>query len=380
MVDLVAVAFGFSEEQEELRSSVRRFFADKSPESEVRRLMATDEGFDPGVWRQMGGQLGLQALGVPQAYGGMGCSLVEQAIVLEEMGRALVCVPYLGSAVLAVAALVASGDRRAMERWLPGVASGETIATLAIAEDAGRWDLGSISLAAMPEGDGWRLDGTKSFVLDGCAAGLVLVVARTPGGAGLFAVDITDGDVPGLSRTPLQTMDQTRKLARLELAATPASLIGELGASGPALSTALDHAAVALAAEQVGGAQHCLDSAVDYAKTRVQFGRPIGSFQAVKHKCADLLVEVESARSAAYYGAWAATESPGELPVVARLAKSYCSEAYLHAASENIQIHGGVGFTWEHDAHLYFKRATASSLLFGDPAFHRDQLAELIGV
>jgi alkylation response protein AidB-like acyl-CoA dehydrogenase len=193
----------------------------------------------------------------------------------------------------------------------------------------------------------------------------------------LFAVD---ADAAGLTRTPLATMDQTRKQARLEFSATPARLVGEEGGAGPALSRTLDLAAVALAAEQVGGGQRCLDMAVDYAKTRIQFGRPIGSFQAIKHKCADMLLEVESAKSAAYYAGWAAAEDSEELPVVASLAKSYCSEAYFHAAAENIQIHGGIGFTWEHDAHLYFKRAKSSELLLGDPSYHRELLAQRIGI
>ncbi len=193
----------------------------------------------------------------------------------------------------------------------------------------------------------------------------------------LFAVE---ADAAGLTRTPLATMDQTRKQARLEFSATPARLVGEDGGAGPALSRTLDLAAVALAAEQVGGAQRCLDMAVDYAKTRIQFGRPIGSFQAIKHKCADMLLEVESAKSAAYYAGWAAAEDSEELPVVASLAKSYCSEAYFHAAAENIQIHGGIGFTWEHDAHLYFKRAKSSELLLGDPSYHRELLAQRIGI
>jgi alkylation response protein AidB-like acyl-CoA dehydrogenase len=264
-----------------------------------------------------------------------------------------------------------------MEYLLPGIASGETIGTLAFTEDSGRWDAEGITLAATPSGDGWTLNGHKSFVIDGHLADLVLVVGRTPAGLSLFGVK---GDADGLTRTPLATMDQTRKQARIEFAGTPGRLLGEEGGAGPALSRTLDLAAVALAAEQVGGAQRCLDMAVDYAKTRIQFGRPIGSFQAIKHKCADMLLEVESAKSAAYYAGWAAAEDSEELPVVASLAKSYCSEAYFHAAAENIQIHGGIGFTWEHDAHLYFKRAKSSELLLGDPSYHRELLAQRIGI
>lgn len=369
--------FAFSEEQEELRRAVRRFLQDKSPEAEVRRLMETAEGYDPAVWSQMADQLGLQSLAIPEEYGGAGFGYVELIVVLEEMGAALLCAPYFSTVALAANALVTSGDEAAKKQHLPGLASGETIATLALTEDSGRWDTGSVALAATQSGDGWALDGHKSFVLDGHVADLVLAVARTEAGVSLFAVR---GDADGLERTALPTLDQTRKQARLEFHGTPATLVGIEGGAEPGLAKTLQLAAVALAAEQVGGAQHCLDSSVEYAKSRFQFGRPIGSFQAIKHKCADMLLEVESARSAAYYAGWAAADDSEELPVVASLAKSYCSEAYFHAAAENIQIHGGVGFTWEHTAHLYFKRAKSSELLFGDPAYHRELLAQHIGI
>jgi alkylation response protein AidB-like acyl-CoA dehydrogenase len=372
-----AMNFAFSEEQEELRRAVRRFLEDKSPMTEVRRLMETEEGFDRPVWEQMANQLGLQALTIPEEYGGAGFGYVELIVVLEEMGAALLCAPYFSTVGLAANALLASGDESAKKDLLPGIAGGETIATLAFTEDSGRWDLQGITLAASAKGDGWTLDGHKMFVIDGHTADLILVAARTGKGVSLFAVE---GNASGLTRTALATMDQTRKQARLEFSGTPARLIGEEGAADPVLTKTLDLAAVALAAEQVGGAQRCLDMSVDYAKTRIQFGRPIGSFQAIKHKCADMLLEVESAKSAAYYAGWAAAEDSEELPVVASLAKSYCSEAYFHAAAENIQIHGGIGFTWEHDAHLYFKRAKSSELLLGDPTYHRELLAQRIGI
>jgi alkylation response protein AidB-like acyl-CoA dehydrogenase len=369
--------FAFSEEQEELRSSVRRFLEDKSPMTEVRRLMETSEGYDPAVWKQMGEQLGLQAIAIPEEYGGVGFGYVELTVIFEEMGAALLCAPYFATVALAANALLSSGDERAKKDLLPGIASGETIATLALTEDTGRWDLDGVTLAATGKGGEWKLDGHKMFVIDGHTADLILVAGRTAKGVSLFAVE---SGAAGLTRTPLATMDQTRKQARIEFSGTPARLVGEDGGAGPALSRTLDLAAVALAAEQVGGAQRCLDMAVDYAKTRIQFGRPIGSFQAIKHKCDDMLLEVESAKSAAYYAGWAAAEDSDELPVVASLAKSYCSEAYFHAAAENIQIHGGIGFTWEHDAHLYFKRAKSSELLLGDPSYHRELLAQRIGI
>ncbi len=369
--------FAFSDEQEELRASVRRFLSEKSPESEVRRLMDTTDGYDPAVWSQMADQLGLQSLTIPEEFGGSGFTYVELLVVLEEMGAALLCAPFFSSVALAANALLTSGDDEAKKSYLPGIASGETIATLAITEDNGKWDLGGIECAAEQKGDGWQLNGHKMFVLDGHVANLIIVAARTAAGVSLFAVH---GDASGLTCTPLPTMDQTRKQARLEFSATPATLIGTDGGAEPGLSKTLDLAAVALAAEQVGGAQRVLDASVEYAKTRIQFGRPIGSFQAIKHKCADMLLEVESAKSAAYYAAWAAAEDSDELPVVASLAKSYCSEAYFHAAAENIQIHGGIGFTWEHPAHLYFKRAKSSELLLGDPSYHRELLAQRIGI
>ena len=369
--------FAFSEEQEELRRAVRRFLEDKSPMTEVRRLMETTEGYDPAVWEQMANQLGLQAMTIPEEYGGAGFGYVELTVVLEEMGAALLCAPYFSTVALAANCLLSSGDESAKKDLLPGIAAGETVATLAFTEDNGRWDIEGITMEASRQGEGWALNGQKMFVLDGHSAQVVLVAARTGAGVSLFAVE---GDADGLTRTPLATMDQTRKQARLEFASTPARLVGEEGGAGPVLSRTLDLAAVALAAEQVGGAQRCLDMSVEYAKTRIQFGRPIGSFQAIKHKCADMLLEVESAKSAAYYAGWAAAEDSDELPVVASLAKSYCSEAYFHAAAENIQIHGGIGFTWEHDAHLYFKRAKSSELLLGDPTYHRELLAQRIGI
>jgi alkylation response protein AidB-like acyl-CoA dehydrogenase len=369
--------FAFSDEQEELRAAVRRFLAEKSPESEVRRLMDTTDGYDPAVWSQMADQLGLQSLTIPEEFGGSGFTYVELLVVLEEMGAALLCAPFFSSVALAANALLTSGDDEAKKSYLPGIASGETIATLAITEDNGKWDFSGIECAATQQGDGWVLHGHKMFVIDGHVADLIIVAARTAAGVSLFAVP---GDASGLTRTPLPTMDQTRKQARLQFAEVPATLIGTDGGAEAGLSKTLDLAAVALAAEQVGGAQHVLDASVEYAKTRIQFGRPIGSFQAIKHKCADMLLEVESAKSAAYYAAWAAAEDSDELPVVASLAKSYCSEAYFHSAAENIQIHGGIGFTWEHPAHLYFKRAKSSELLLGDPSYHRELLAQRIGI
>jgi len=373
------VNFAFSEEQEELRKSVRRFLEDKSPSAEVRRLMETTEGYDPAVWAQTAQQLGLQGLAIPEEFGGGGFTYVELIVVLEEMGRALLCAPYFSTVALAANALLSSPDDAAKKEYLPGIAAGDTIATLALTEESGRWDRTGITMRARATKtrDKYSLSGVKSFVIDGHTANLILVAARTKAGVSLFAVD---ANAKGLTRTPLSTMDQTRKQAKLEFHNTPARLIGTEGGGWPVLSKTLDLAAVALAAEQVGGAQKVLEMSVEYAKVRVQFGRPIGSFQAIKHKCADMLLEVESAKSAAYYAGWAAAEDSDELPVVAALAKAYCSDAYFHCAAENIQIHGGIGFTWEHDAHLYFKRAKSSELYLGDPTYHRELLAQRIGL
>ncbi|MGH7919693.1 MAG: acyl-CoA dehydrogenase family protein [Candidatus Dormibacteraceae bacterium] len=366
-----------TEEQEELRRTVRDFLESKSPPSEVRRLMETEEGYSRAVWEQMAGQLGLQGLTVPERWGGAGLGYEELAIVLEEMGRVLLCAPYFGTVVLGVGTLVAAGDEEACAAYLPRIAGGDLIATLALAEDEGRWEEGGVALEARHSAGEWRLSGHKAYVLDGQTAQLVLVAARTTGGLSLLAVE---GDADGMTRTALPTLDETRKLARLELSGTPARLIGKEGEAGPVVSRVLDLAAIGLAAEQVGGTQRCLDMSVEYAKLRYQFGRPIGSFQAIKHKCADMLLELESARSAARYAAWAAVEDSPEVPVVASLAKAVCSDAFFHAAAESIQIHGGIGFTWEHDAHLYFKRATSSQLFLGDVAYHRERLAQRIGV
>ncbi len=369
--------FGFSEEQEELRKMVRRFLEEKSPESEVRRLMATNEGYDPAVWTQMANELALQGLGIPEEYGGQGYGPVELYVVFEEMGAALLCSPYFSTVALAVNALLLVGDDQSKSDFLPGLASGETIATVALTDDDGRWDLTSTSTTAARKGGGFVLSGVRNYVTDGSTASLLLVPAMTDVGLSLFAVE---SDASGVSRELLSTMDQTRKQSRIVFDNAPARLVGEEGAALKGLEATMQIAAAALAAEQVGGAQRVLDSSVEYAKNRVQFGRPIGSFQAIKHKCADMLLDVESAKSAAYYAAWAAQERNDELPIAASLAKSFCSEAYFHCAAENIQIHGGIGFTWEHPAHLYFKRAKSSELFLGDPAYHRELLAQRLGI
>jgi alkylation response protein AidB-like acyl-CoA dehydrogenase len=371
------MSFVFSDELEELRRTVRAFLEQKSPEAEVRRLMETERGYDDAVWTQMAEQLGLQGLAIPEELGGSGFSFVELGVVLEEMGRVLLCAPFFSTVVLAANTLLLSGDDGAMKEWLPGIASGEVVATLALAEESGRWDESGIAATAVASADGWSLTGTKSYVIDGAVADLLLVAARTPAGISLFAVR---GDADGLTRTPLTTLDLTRRQARVELAGTPAVLVGTDGEGATVLEQVLELAAVGLAAEQVGGAQHLLDMASDYAKERVQYGRAIGSFQAIKHKCANMLMAVETAKSAAYHAAGCAASGDEELSEAAALAKVCCSESYLQVSAENIQIHGGMGYTWEHPAHLYFRRAKSSELLCGDPGFWRARLADRLGL
>lgn len=366
-----------SPEQEELRRSTRRFLEDKSPSTAVRALMVDADGYDPAVWKQMAEQLGLHGLTIPEEFGGSGYGFVELAIVLEEMGRVLLPSPYFSTVAMAAQAILDSHDAQASKELLPGIADGSTIATLALTEDDGRWDVDAVSTSATFSGDKWMLNGVKSYVVDGHLADLVIVVARTSRGLSLFAVD---GSEPGLAKAPLATLDQTRKLARLTLDDVEGRLVGVEGGATENLERTLDKIAVALAAEQVGGAQRVLEMALDYAQVRHQFGRPIGSFQVIKHQAADMFLQIGSARSAAFYAAWAAQDESDELPVVASIAKAYCSEAYFYAAAENIQIHGGIGFTWEHDAHLYFKRAKATQLFLGDGVYHRERLAQRIGI
>ncbi len=366
-------AFTHTDEQHEFRSAVRSFLQHHAPEAGVRRVMESADGYDVQVWRAMADQLNLQGLAIPEEYGGEGFGHAELALVLEETGAALLPGPYFTSAVLAASVLLQSSDEDLKKRHLPGIASGRAIGTLALTERSGRWDVEDIETRAEPVADGWVLTGTKHYVPDGIIADLVLVVARTDNGLGVFCVD----DLHALERRAQSTLDQTRRQAVINLTATPATRVA---ASTEDLTRALAFAAAALAAEQVGGAQRCLDQAVGYAKVRHQFGRPIGSFQAIRHRCADLMLEIECARGAAQYAAHAADALPEALPAAAALAKAHCSEVYERAAAANIQLHGGIGFTWEHPAHMYFKRAKSSAQLLGDADHHRRLLADRVGL
>ncbi|TDC87058.1 acyl-CoA dehydrogenase family protein [Actinomadura sp. 7K507] len=360
----------FTSEQEELRAVMRAFLAEHA---DRRRLIDSGAPHDAELWRRMATEIGVQGLAIPEEYGGSGSGTAEMCVVFEELGRALAGGPLLATAGLAAPALLACADEEIKARYLPGIADGSVIATLALVEDDGDWETGAARSTAKESGDGYAVDGAKYFVLDGAIADLVLVTAATGTGTALFAVR---GDAPGLTRRAHETVDPTRGLARLDFASVPARLVS----SDPSVvETAVDHARIALAAEQAGGAQWCLDAAVEYAGTRHQFERPIGGFQAIKHRCADMMVAVEAARSAAY--AAALTPHTGaDLAVAAACAQICCSPAYTEVAAATIQIHGGIGFTWEHDAHLYYKRAKTGELMFGTPDWHRERLARLTGI
>ncbi len=377
--------FAFTEEQEELRKSARHFLENYSSSARVREAMETESGFDVEIWARIGAELGWPALTIPEEYGGFGFTYVELIAVMEEMGRALLCAPFFSSICLGANALLVGGADAQKKEYLPQIAAGETTATLAHAEANGRWDASGIEATAARDGSDFVISGVKTYVIDGHTAELIIVAARAEGSQGADGVSlfVVPAGSAGIERRHLDTMDQTRKQAEIRFdgvrVPSDACLSNE-GDGWPILRDTLDLAAIALAAEQVGGAQKCLDMAVDYAKERVQFGRPIGSFQAIKHKCADMLLQLESGRSAAYYAGWAAAENNDEVVTAAPLAKAYCSDMYLHCAAENIQIHGGIGFTWEHDAHLYFKRAKSSEILLGDATYQREILATRIGL
>src|ERR1700722_3985850 len=376
------IQFAFTDEQEQFRSALRRFLNDKSPTTEVRRLMATSEGYDPAVWRQLREEFSLPGIQVLEEYDCAGFGMVELCIVMEELGRALLCAPYFSTTVLAANAILNAGSEAQKSSLLPPIASGARLGTLAITELNGNWDPAGIEVVATPDADAYRLDGAKSYVVDGQIADLLVVAARAPKTVGRdgLALFTLEANGAGVERRLLQSMDPTRKLARIDFKGAHASLLGNLNDGAKAIVRTLDQAAVALANEMVGGAQALLDSAVSYSKLRVQFGRTIGSFQAIKHKLADMLLEVELAKSAAYYAAQAAAINDPEWPALASLAKASASETYLHTAIETIQIHGGIGFTWDNDTHLWFKRAKSSEIFLGQPSYHRELLMQRWGV
>jgi alkylation response protein AidB-like acyl-CoA dehydrogenase len=367
--------FGFSEEQEMLRESARGLLEKECPPAAVRRLMEHERGFDAELWRKMAG-LGWTGLTISEEYGGANLSYVDLVLVLEEMGRVLLPSPFIWTAMVAEA-LKIGGSEAQRAALLPKIAAGELIATVAWMEPSGRWGADGIELAARKRGSSFTLDGVKLFVNDAHLADYLLVAARIANkGITLFVIETARA---GVSVTPLKTMDSTRRLSEVKFSAVKAGLddvVGVVGDGWKTLADIIDKGKVMIAAEMMGGAQKVLEVTVEYAKVRVQFGRPIGSFQAVQHKCANMMIDVEGAKSAVYYAAWAVSNGVAEARLAAALAKAAASDAYRRVSADGIQVHGGIGFTWDHDMHLYFKRAKSSEFTFGDANYNRELVAQ----
>jgi alkylation response protein AidB-like acyl-CoA dehydrogenase len=351
--------FGLNESQELLKSNARKFFAGECPMDAVRRLMETETAYDPQLWAKMAEQ-GYTGIIFPEEYGGVGLGTVELALLTEEAGRALLPGPLFSTVALAGATINAVADHEHKREYLEPICAGDARATVAILESSTSWDLGELTMT----GVNGKLTGEKLFVTDAAVADFLVVVARN----GVFLVH---AKAPGLKITPMLGMDMTRKLYTASFSETPAEKIGETGG----LAKAFDIATTALVAEMVGGMQRTLDITVEYAKTRKQFGKPIGMFQAVQHQCADMYLETESSRSAAYYAAWTLQEGTPEAPLAVSIAKMYASDAARNVGNHGIQVHGGMGFTWENDIHLFYRRAKASETTLGDATFHRARIA-----
>ncbi len=371
--------FAFSEEQEMLRRSARDFLAKECSSKVVRKLMESSDTYDQELWQKVAG-LGWTALGIPEEYGGVG-TFLDLVVVLEEAGRALMPGPFFATMGLAVPAIIEAGTEAQKKEALGAIAQGSARATLAFTEPSGRWDAGSVTLTAKPSGGGWQLDGIKQFVPDAEAADYMVVAARTRGegedGISLFLVK---GRPKGMTVTPLKTLDQTRRWSEVRFDGVKLEAGSLMGTGAdkawPQLKRALEWATAALCAEMVGGTQKVLETSTEYAKTRHQFGKAIGIYQAVSHKLADMLVLSESGRSATYYAAWAVDADAPDRSLAASMAKAYVSDAYRKVAGDGIQVHGGIGFTWEHDMHLYFKRAKSSEVTLGDATYHRELVAQ----
>jgi acyl-CoA dehydrogenase len=361
--------FDFSPDQKALRDQARKFLAEHASSTRVRRILDTDTPFDRELWRGMA-EMGWLGTTIPEVYGGAGFGHLELCVIAEELGRSLAPTPFASTIYLAAETLLRAGTEAQKKRWLPRIAQGEAIGCFAFAEGAHVTTADNVSVRAA----GGRVSGTKIPVLDGDVADFAVVVARTGDGGGtaggLFLVDLAG---PGVSRAPVSTVDPTRSHARLVLTEAPAEPLGD-GQGPPLVERLLDRAAVLVAFEQVGGAQAALDMAREYALGRFAFGRQVASFQAIKHKLADMYVAVELARSNAYYGAWALSKDAAELPVAAAAARVAATEAYFHAARENIQVHGGMGFTWEFDCHLHYRRAKLTGLMLGSARRWKDLL------
>jgi alkylation response protein AidB-like acyl-CoA dehydrogenase len=367
--------FVFTPEQQELRAAVRRFCTEHSDEATVRRLMESAPPFDQKSWCRLGSELGVLGLAVPEELGGSGGGLVDAAIVFEELGAALFCGPVFGTLALSIPALAAAPDTPVRAETLGPLVAGTRTAAFAVPERAGCFAVDAVAIQASGSGDTWTVSGTAERVVDAGDADDLIVAAKIPDGLALFVIDATGS---GVRRTALSTMDLTRPQATVRLADAPARLLAGPEVAAGICRHALRVGAVLLAAEQVGGAQHALDVSVSYARERLQFGRPIGSFQAVKHRLADMLVDQEHARSAAYHGAWALQDGTDDPGLAASIAQATCSAAFTRIAMDTVQIHGGIGFTWEHQAHLYLKRAFTDAALLGSAGEHRSHIAELV--
>jgi len=376
--------FGFNDEQELLRSTARKFFENECGSDTVRRLMGTPEGISPDLWTKLAEQ-GWLGLVYPEAYDGMGLGLVDLVVLMEEMGRAVVPGPYFSAVLLGGLAILEAGGEAQKKEWLPKIAAGDRRVALAWMEPSAQLGPAGVTLSAVEKGGRYTLSGTKLFVHDAHTADALVVAARTRPGAGADGVSLflLPKGTKGLEVTLLPTMDQTRKLCEVSLSDVSVgadALLGAAGAGWAPLARVLDRATVALCAEMCGGAQKVLDMTVEYAKIRQAFGRPIGSYQGVKHRAADMLVDVENSKSITYYAAWALDEDAAEAPLAVSMAKAYVSDAYRRVAAAGIQLHGGIGFTWEHDLHLYFKRAKGSEFTFGDATHHRERVAQLVNL
>ncbi|MEM6579972.1 MAG: acyl-CoA dehydrogenase family protein [Pseudomonadota bacterium] len=380
--------FSFTQEQEMVRETAATFLAEKATSKAVRRVMATESGYDPALWQQVSEELCWPAMHLPEQFGGLGLGYVELMATMEQMGRFLFCSPFLASICMAANAVLLAGNDSQKQTYLPQLAAGTT-ATLAFTGNSGRWDAQGIDATCTQAADGYHLCGSYRFVIDGHTAGFLLLAARAPGTAGEAGVSlfIVRADTPGITRQLLPTLDQTRRQAQLTLDnvwVSADALLGVPGQGWPVLSHVIDLATVALAAEQLGGMQQVLDMTVAYLQEREQFGRKIASFQALKHKAADMMVKAEAARSAVYYAACVADDALlnskqfDALREAASMAKAYCSEGYFFNAGTGIQLHGGVGITADYDIQLYFKRAKSSETLFGNASYHRERLAELL--
>jgi len=379
------VASASPEDRALFRDSARGFLADTASTADVRRWMATDLGYDRDVWQRVAGELGWPAVPVAEDHGGLGLGLAETALLMEEMGAALFCSPFLATVCLAGSAIALGGSEAQKSEFLPAIAGGELTASLALTEKSGGIESDAILTEAKPDGDSYLLNGAKRFVVDGHSADILIVAARMSGTVGANGVSlfVVDGDAEGVARQAVPTLDQTRRQADIQLADVRVArdaLLGEYGNGWSVLSHTLDIGITALAAEQAGGMRRVLQLTVDYLQERVQFGRQIGSFQAIKHRCADMMVKVESALAAANCAAEAADAGDADFPMLAAMAKAYCSDAYFACAGESIQLHGGVGFTWEYDPHLFFKRARASAAMLGTADYHRERIAVGLGL